>query len=190
MSQQRQIFSESWHRVASQRLRLRPSVRIRRQTFRGELWYVAQDTFTNAFYRFRPEAYALIIRLDGTRSVEEVWNILLQRSPESAPGQGEVVAILSQLYQSNLLASESAGDAAQLFERHRKFKRNQVVSQLLGIFFLRIRLFDPNPLLNRTWPFLRWTATRTMACVWGGVVLAGAGVVFSHWHWKCSCYHA
>ena len=181
MSEQRPLFSESWYRVAGQRLRLRPSVCIRRQTFRGELWHIAQDTFTNAFFRFRPEAYDFIARLDGTQTVEEIWMGCLARSSERAPGQGEIVTMLAQLYQANLLMADTAGDTARLFDRHQKFQRRQFMSQLFGIFFLRIRLFDPNPLLNRTWPALRWLATKTMAFVWLAMVVAGCVVVASHW---------
>ncbi|HEY0944743.1 MAG TPA: M50 family metallopeptidase [Opitutaceae bacterium] len=181
MSEQRPLFSESWHRVAGQRLRLRPSVTIRRQAFRGEQWHIAQDTFTNSFFRFRPEAYDFIARLDGTRTVEEIWMGCLERSPERAPGQGEIVSMLAQLYQANLLATDTPGDTARLFERHQKFQRRQLASQIFGIFFLRIRLFDPNPLLNRTWPALRWLASKSMALVWLGVVFAGVVVTLSHW---------
>ncbi len=181
MSELRPLFSESWHRVAGQRLRLRPSVRIRRQSFRGELWHIAQDTFTNTFFRFRPEAYDFIARLDGTQTVEEIWTGCLRRAPDRAPGQGEIVSMLAQLYQANLLGGDTAGDTARLFARHEKFQRRQLTSQLFGIFFLRIRLFDPNPLLNRTWPALRWIATKTMGCVWLAAVLAGGAVVASNW---------
>lgn len=181
MSDQRALFSESWHRVAGQRLRLRPSVTIRRQAFRGEQWHVAQDTFTNTFFRFRPEAYDFIVRLDGTRTVEEIWMGCLERAPGRAPGQGEIVTMLAQLYQANLLAADTPGDTARLFERHQKFQRRQLASQIFGIFFLRIRLFDPMPLLNRTWPAMKWMATKTMGFVWLAVVLAGLGVAFSNW---------
>ena len=110
MSENRSLFNESWHRVSTQRLRLRPSVSLRRQRFRGERWFVAQDGFTNTFFRFRPEAYDFIARLDGTKTVEEIWMGCLERSPESAPGQGEVVSMLAQLYQANLLAADTTAD--------------------------------------------------------------------------------
>ena len=179
--QQRAIFSESWHRVAGQKLRLRPSVAIRRQTFRGERWHVAQDGFTNQFFRFREEAYDFVARLDGTRSTDEIWADCVRRRPETAPGQGEVVNLLAQLYQANLLMSDTPADTARLFERHQKRKKQEMVSQLFGIFFLRIRLFDPDRLLNRTWPALRWLATRPAAIAWGLLVLAGLVVVFGNW---------
>ena len=88
MNQDRALFSESWHRVAAQRLRLRPSVRIRRQAFRGDIWYVAQDEFTNQFYRFRPEAYAFIARLDGTRTIEQRGCSAWTATRTGRPGRG------------------------------------------------------------------------------------------------------
>lgn len=181
MSEQRAMFSESWHRVAGQRLRLRPSVEIRRQTYRGERWFVARDEFTLAYFRFRPEAYDFIARLDGTRTVEEVWMGCLERSPDTTPGQGEVVAMLAQLYQANLLAADTAADTARLFERHKERKRQELASQLFGIFYLRMRLFDPDPLLRRTWPWMRWLATPLAAVAWVVVVGLGLAAVFSHW---------
>ncbi|MCU0793041.1 MAG: hypothetical protein MUE42_09380 [Opitutaceae bacterium] len=179
--QQRAIFSESWHRVADQKLRLRPSVTIRRQTFRGERWHVAHDEFTNQFFRFREEAYDFVSRLDGTRTVDEIWADCVRRRPSDAPGQGEVVTLLAQLYQANLLMSDTPADTARLFERHQKRRRQEIAAQLFGIFFLRIRLFDPDRFLNRTWPALSWLGTRGAAAAWGVLVLAALGVVFGNW---------
>ena len=181
MSQDRALFSESWHRVAAQRLRLRPSVRIRRQAFRGDIWYIAQDAFTNDFFRFRPEAYAFIARLDGTRTVEAMWLLCLDRDPDHAPGQGEIVSMLAQLYQANLIVSDIAPDTARLFERHQRRQRQEIKSQIFGIFFLRIRLFDPDNFLNRAWPVLRLLCTKVMGLVWLIVVGIGLAAVFSHW---------
>jgi putative peptide zinc metalloprotease protein len=179
--QQRAIFSESWHRVADQKLRLRPSVAIRRQTFRGERWHVAQDGFTDKFFRFRDEAYDFVARLDGTHTVDEIWAGCVRRKPDTAPGQGEVVTLLAQLYQANLLMSDTPADTARLFERHQKRRRQEMVAQLLGIFFLRIRLFDPDRLLNYVWPSLRWLATRSAAIGWCVLVLTALGVAFANW---------
>ncbi len=178
---QRAIFSESWHRVAGQKLRLRPSVAIRRQTFRGERWHVAQDGFTNQFFRFREEAYDFVARLDGTRTVDEVWAECVRIRPDTAPGQGEVVTLLAQLYQANLLMGDTPADTVRLFARHQKRQRQELVAQLLGIFFLRIRLFDPDRLLTRTWPALRWLVSRPAMFVWVGVLLAALSVVLGQW---------
>jgi putative peptide zinc metalloprotease protein len=181
MSESKSIFSESWHRVAGQRLRLRPSVSLRRQSYRGEPWFVARDGFTNAFFRFRPEAYDFIARLDGTRTVEEVWLGCLERNPESTPSQGDVVGMLAQLYQANLLAADTAADTKRLFERHQKRSRQELASQVFGIFFLRIRLFDPDRFLDRTWPWLRWLGSPVGIGLWLITLTLGLAMVFSNW---------
>lgn len=180
-SEPKAVFSESWHRVANQRLRLRPSVSMRRQRFRGEPWFVARDGFTNTFFRFRPEAYDFVVRLDGTKTVEEVWLGCLERSPETTPSQGEVVSLLAQLYQANLLAADTAADTKRLFERHQKRAKQQVASQVFGVFFLRIRLFDPDDMLNRTWPLMRWLATPAAAVAWTVLLFSGLAMVFGNW---------
>lgn len=181
MSEQREIFNESWHRVAGQRVRLRPSVRLIRQASRGETWYVAHDAFTHQFYRFRPEAHDFVARLDGTRTIEEVWAGCLERNPPTAPGQGEVIRMLAALYNANLIIADVTSDAAQLFERQRKRGRQEMKAQLLGIFFLRIRLFDPQPWLDRAWPVVRWACTPAAGLAWLVVVGLGLATVFARW---------
>ena len=74
------MFSESWHRIAGQRMQLRASVDIRRQQFRGEDWYVVRDNFTNSFYRIRPGARRFLLHLTGRRTVEEAWRRSLAES--------------------------------------------------------------------------------------------------------------
>ena len=62
--EERKIFHESWYRISNQRICLRGSVKIRRQWFRGSLWYVLHDPFANQFFRLRPAAYRFVARLN------------------------------------------------------------------------------------------------------------------------------
>lgn len=119
------MFSEHWYRVANQRVALRTGVRTRRQRFRGETWRVLYDPFAHNFYRLRPAAYAFVARLTPGRTVEEVWNECLEEFPGEAPGQGEVIQLLAQLYLSNLLQLDLPPDARQFFERYRKRKQKE-----------------------------------------------------------------
>jgi len=57
MTEVPQTFSESWYRIANQKICLRPGVRTRRQNFRGERWIVLENPFSNQFFRLRPAAY-------------------------------------------------------------------------------------------------------------------------------------
>src|ERR1041384_4387884 len=96
-------FSESWHRVAGQRLSLQPAARVRRQNFRGERWFVIENPFTNEFFRLTPAACEFVLRLRPGRTVDEAWRECLEKFPDRAPGQSEALQLLGQLYFANLL---------------------------------------------------------------------------------------
>ena len=133
-------FSESWHRVASLKISLRPTVKVRKQFFRGERWYVLQDPFNNQFFRLRPEAHDFVLHLRPDRTVEEVWEECLDRSPDEAPGQEDVIQLLTQLYFANLLYFELPADSEKLFERYKKRRKREIRSKLMSIMFMRIPL--------------------------------------------------
>src|SRR4029078_2110258 len=108
-------FDESWHRIEGRRVWLRPGVEIFPQRYRGRRWYVVRDALGNRFFRIRPPAYRLICELERSPTVGEAWERSLDASPEEAPGQGEVVQLLSQLHKAGLLRSDMEGDVAALF---------------------------------------------------------------------------
>ena len=143
-------FSESWYRIASQRICLRPQARVHKQYFRGERWYVVYDPLNNHFFRLRPAAYDFVARLRLDRTVEEAWLEALEQNPEEAPGQEDALQLLAQLYHSNLLYYQLAPDSEKLFERYRKRREREIRGQLLNIMFVRIPLLDPDAFLARS----------------------------------------
>ncbi|MCB1128845.1 MAG: PqqD family protein, partial [Verrucomicrobiae bacterium] len=166
MSEAPATFSESWYRVARERLGLRPSVQVQRQSYRGERWIVLRNPFSNQFFRLRPAAYEFVARLSPRRTVEEVWKECLERFPDDAPGQEAVIQLLSQLYHANLLQYEAATDAAQLFKRYEKTRQREVRARLLNIMFARIPLLDPDRFLVRTLPVMKWFLGGAGAVLW------------------------
>ena len=66
-------FSESWHRVANQRVSLLNGVAVQRQSYRGERWIVLRNPFSNQ-YRLTLSAYEFVARLSPKRTVQEVWD--------------------------------------------------------------------------------------------------------------------
>ena len=171
---ERPTFSPLWHRIRALKPRLRPHVQISRQHYRGRRWHVVHDPTSNQFYRLNPIAHEMVGMLDGERSVEEVWEISLQRHGDAAPTQGETLELISQLYNSNLLSADASPETEQLLRRGRERFKKKAASQAIGIMYFRMRLFNPDrilswiepivrPLLNR-WGFLLW-------CVWVGLGL-------------------
>nr|MDA3875061.1 hypothetical protein [Kiritimatiellia bacterium] len=165
-----QMFSEHWYRVQNQRVALRPGVRTRRQIYRGEVWRVLYDPFSHQFFRLRPAAYEFVARLNPRQTVEEVWKSCLEQMPDEAPGQGEVIQLLAQLYLSNLLQLDLPPDAQQFFERYRKRKTKERMSYLSYIMFARFPLFDPDDILNKLKPYAKMLFSKIGVMVWLVVV--------------------
>lgn len=174
MSTREKIFHDSWYRIADQRITLRPSVRIQRQFFRGELWYVLHDPYTNQFFRFPPEVYEFIARMSTRKSVNEIWNELVTHMPETAPTQGNIINLLSQLYQANLIHSELSPDSKRLFERYEKRETKKMQMQMLNLLFARIPVYDPDSLLKSLLPLIRLLFGPAGLFIW--LVMIGAGL--------------
>lgn len=173
-------FSESWYRIADQRAALRPHVSVRRQFYRGERWYVLHDPINNQFFRLRPDAYNFVARLRIERTIEEAWQECLDADATHAPGQEDVIRLLSQLYSANLLHSDLPPDSAQLFERYRQRRQREVQAGLLNLMFARIPVFDPDALLKRLMPLIRLLYSPIGALLWLVVVGAAAKVALDH----------
>ena len=178
MTTSSRTFSESWHRVADLRVSLRQAIPIRKQFFRGQLWYVLQDPFNNHFFRLRPEAHNFIVRLRASQTVAQVWEACLARDPDGAPGQEDVIQLLSQFYHANLLVCDLPADSGKLFERYRQRKQKEVRSKLLSLMFLRIPLFDPEPLLRHCLPLVRLFTGRMALLIWLLVLGWAAKTIF------------
>ncbi|MEA1901630.1 MAG: hypothetical protein U9N47_12905, partial [Thermodesulfobacteriota bacterium] len=122
------------------------------------------------FFRLRPEAYDFVSRLRPDRTVEEVWEESLERYPDDAPGQEDVIQLLTQLHFANLLYFEVPADSAKLFERYKKRRRREIRSKLLSIMFIRIPLLDPENFLKRFLPVIKVLLGPVGAIVWIAVV--------------------
>ncbi|MBL9128713.1 MAG: hypothetical protein JNL97_13750, partial [Verrucomicrobiales bacterium] len=181
MARPNETFSESWHRVASQRIALAPGVRVRRQTFRGERFYVLEDPLSNQFFRLRPAAYEFVARLRRDRTVDQAWQECLERFPDEAPGQEAALRLLGQLYQANLLHYDQASDTEALFQRYRKRSQREFRSRLSNIMFFRIPLLDPDRFLVWAMPLVRPLTGRFGALLWLFVVGLGLKTVADRW---------
>ncbi len=174
-------FSESWYRIASQRLYLRTGVLVQRQYFRGERWFVLQNPFSNQYFRLRPAAYEFVGRLRPERTVEQVWQECVQKFPDEAPGQEAVLQLLAQLNFANLLQYEEAVDTAQLFDRFKKRRQREITGRLLNLMFIRFPLLDPDRFLVAALPLVGRLISRAGAVAWLLVVGWAIKAVMDHW---------
>ncbi len=170
----RPTFHESWHRVADLRPRLRTTVDVQRQTFRGHSWHVVRDAAGNDFFRLSGPAYHFVGLLDGTRTVAQAWRACNDALADDAPTQGEAIHLLGMMHSSNLLALERSDDADGVLLQHRRRKSARVRGYLANLLCIRIPLLDPDSFLDR-WSFLfSWLFTPWGIVAW--LLLVGTGV--------------
>lgn len=177
----RALFSASWYRVAQVAPRLRGHVRLHRHVYRGRTWWVLQDLSTGQLQRFTPEAHAVIGLLDGTRTVQEIWEIASERLGDDAPSQDEMIRLLGQLHAADALQSNVPPDALELLDRHKKRERKQLQSRLLSPFAIQVPLVDPERFLARALPYVAPLFGPAGAVLWLAAVLPALVLAGMHW---------
>lgn len=175
------LTSDSWHRVAGLRPRLRSQARLYRHRYRGEVWYLLQDPASGRVHRFTPAARLLIAAMDGRRSVEQLWELTNRHLGDAAPTQDETIRLLGQLHAADLLQSDVTPDTAEIFqrgERQDKAKRRRAWTNPMA---LRLPLCDPDRFLERVQALAAPLWGPWGALLWLAVVLPALLLVPLHW---------
>ncbi|MCZ2498824.1 biotin/lipoyl-binding protein [Xylophilus sp. Kf1] len=167
-------FSDTWYRIAGERVALQPAVKVQAQRYRGQLWFVLEDAYSQRYFRLTPQAYDFVRALRTDQTVDEVWRAYVEARGADAPGQDEVVRLLSQLHVSNMLVFEGQPHSTAIYERSRLQKDREFYGKLLSFLYVRVPLFNPNRLLDRIRPLIMLCTGRGAAFVWLAVVLLGA----------------
>jgi putative peptide zinc metalloprotease protein len=175
------IFSTYWYRVENLKPRLRAHARIHRHHYRGERWHIIEDSAAGRYHRFGPDVYYMIALMDGERTVSEIWNAALTRLGDDAPGQNELIMLLSQFHTADLLQCDVTPDSAEVFQRFSKAQSNRWISRIINPMFARFPVWDPDEWLGR-WVFLAEKVFQPWVFVVWLVFMAFVGLQASvHW---------
>ncbi len=142
------VYSPRWFRVAALKPSLTPHLRLSRQRVRGDTWMLLSVPGAARSVRLNAAAYALAGRLDGRRSVQQLWDAALQRDAD-AMTQDELIDLLAQLREASLLHFDRAADFDLLLPHLDKLARPKQRASLLA---WRVPLADPSRLLDALRP--------------------------------------
>jgi putative peptide zinc metalloprotease protein len=174
------LFSTRWYRVAGVHPSLRAHVRVSRHVYRGQTWYLLQDAASGRHHRVDETAFHFIGRMDGSRTVDEIWHSMFNSLGERSPTQDDTIEMLCQLSENGLLQCEITPDVAELFRRGRQRARKRRVAMLNPLAF-RVPLMDPDGLLERLAPLARCIFHPLAALLWVAVVGSAVLSAFSSW---------
>ena len=175
------LFGTYWYRVAKLKPFLRDATEISRHVYRGEKWYVLRNSLNGRSHRLNAAAYYLVGRMDGQRTVEELWENVCERLVENAPTQDEVIRLLGRLHDADLIQSDILPSTVAMLREHNGKNSKGIKQQFSNPFSLRLPLFNPDRFLEK-WKFLTSPLfTRPALILWLSIVFAGVVTVLLNW---------
>ena len=176
------FLSSSWFRVAALKPRLKEHAAIHRHRYRGRAWYVVNDPITGRMHLLSPESCTVVGRMDGARTVDEIWKQVVSRLGTDAPSQDETIQLLAQLFAADLLQSEVTPDLVELLRRSTSAERSSRLRNVLNPLAWRMRVWHPDRFLERTLPLVRWLFGWKGVLLWLLVVVPATILAAQHAH--------
>lgn len=171
------LFSDNWFRVSGLKVSLLESVKVYRQVFKGEVWYLLEDLHNNKHYRVKENTYKFIKNLNHNNTVEDNWNRYIHEYPKIAPNQEEVISILAELHANNILYYKNKGQSKYIYDKSVDKKKKELQQKLQSFLFLKVPFSNPDKLLDHFKPIANGLFSMSSFIVWLGVVLFALNLI-------------
>ena len=144
---------------------IRLDLQVVPQYFGGPICYVVKDPVTSNYFRLGEVEYVVLKCFQEGKDVDETREDVKRRTGAEISVR-EIHRFVEQLKGANLLKSKGMADVPALvrqsnLRRKRKFK--QAISNYL---FVTIPVWDPDRLLNRLLPWVRFFFTPWFLAIW------------------------
>ena len=176
-----ELNSRHWYRVAPLTPRLHDQVDIHRHDYRGQIWYLVENTTTGRSHRFNPAAYQFIGMMDGERSVQDIYSQINENLDGHAPGQEEIIDLMSKLYEADLLKVNTQSNTDEMFDRQSKQRANKLKQRFANPVALRFPLWDPEDFLNRNFNKVQWIFSKWVGFLWLSLMVYTVSEAMQNW---------
>ncbi len=156
-------------------VQLRGELDISRHVFRDGPAYVVRDPVTFATHRFDPPDYIILCTLRKDWTLGQTFDRLVSQGDMTRDEEEDFYAFVLDLHQRSLLTLP-VNNADALYRRFEKRRRAEHLSRILGIFFLRVPLVNPDRFLSRTLPLFAWLFSAPALIGWFVLTFAALGI--------------
>ncbi|MEN6556768.1 MAG: HlyD family efflux transporter periplasmic adaptor subunit [Thermoguttaceae bacterium] len=173
-------------------IRKRPDLVSQREHYLGRAYWVVKDPVGLNYFRFQEEEYALLNMLDGQTSLDEIKERFEAEFPPQKITLEELQQFLGMLHRSGLVLADAAGQGRQLHERRNERKRRELLAAVSNVLCIRFKGFDPERLLTRIYPWVRWLFSPAAVAVCLLLALSALTLVtveFDRFHSKLPEFH-
>jgi putative peptide zinc metalloprotease protein len=162
------------------RLRLRGDLSVTPQKYEGRTYYVVKDPVSLRYYRFKEQEHYLLRMMDGRHTLDDAQKEFELRFRPDRLTLEDLEQFGQQLLTAGLVQNEAPQAGKLLFERRGKRIRQEWLQTLTNILYIKIPVFDPERLLGRMVPRLRFIFTAAFGLFSLAVVLAAVLLVLTH----------
>ena len=139
------------------RPKFRTDLKISRQEISGEVSYVIKIPETESYSRYGELEFNLLSLADGTRTPAEMAEALAEMDPESAVDEGDVLGFLDES-DRDLWERTPAERNLALLAKSRDERKGYIEQS--SMLYLPVTSWDPDKLLDRLHPYVKWMFTR------------------------------
>ncbi|MBN2022184.1 MAG: hemolysin D [Pirellulales bacterium] len=168
------LVSSSARRLA---IRKRPDLSARRQHYLGRTYWVVKEPVGLNYFRFQEEEYALLQKLDGHTSLDELKEWFEAEFPPQKITLEELQQFIGMLHRSGLVIADVPGQGKQLRQRRLDRRRKEILGALANILCIRFKGFDPERFLNWLYPKARWLYSAPVFCLCLVLMISAASLV-------------
>ena len=150
----------------------RRDLKFQEMQFQGETWQVVKDPLALQYFRIREDELRVLELLDGTRSIDELLVRLRIEFPSIQTSCRDLQILITDLSRKGLIHSTRTGRASQILGENSERSRKRLRAAFLNPFFIKLPGWDPQPILQRLSPLVRWMFQPWAVCLTLSLILA------------------
>ena len=140
-------------------IRKRPDLSAKKQHYLGQTYWVVKEPVGLNYYRFQEEEYAILQKLDGTISLDELKDWFEAEFPPQKITLEELQQFVGMLHRSGLVIASVPGQGTQLHKRRDERRRKEIMGAASNVLCIRFKGIDPERILNWLYPKVWWLFT-------------------------------
>jgi len=162
--------------------KLRDDLVQKKQVMGGEVTFLIKNRETQEYLRFREMEWAIISRLNGETSFEEIAASFNKQFPDYDLDAGQVEDFVESLRKKELIERSAAERSIVILEKlQAERKKRAEQSQTKDIFYLTLATTNPSKFYGVVYPWLRWIWTPQFVVATMTVFVLAACVIIANW---------
>ena len=144
---------------------------------RAQNGWTIKDPLSLEYFRLDEREFTILNALDGACTFQGLQESLRRHFPDVKFAPEVITGFLGRLLTSGLAISTVSGTATQQLTRHQSIQRLSRWRRIFSLFSLRLRGFNPTPLLQVSSGVIRFALSPSVLIVALATMLTAAGMV-------------